>query len=157
MRAGVIALGAVLMVGCGGEDIDPVGLPSIQGYEAWPSIVVTGEVPGHGDTVREIYANDMARAAANGQYLEGSVLVKEIYRKRGDGTRGELDYRAVMRRMVSDPPMAVAGLPVEDDGWLYTYLDGDGSETYLPLCWANCHRQAPYEGAWFDYGAITAP
>lgn len=148
MRCAVLgAIGLVsLAAGCG-ETVDPGGLPSIEGYQDWDAIVATGKVPAHGDTYRIIYVNDIARNyTGGGVYPVGSVLVKDIFDEQG----GDLLYTAIMRKL--DPASsAAAEVPLEEDDWLYTDLRG-GTETYKELCWGSCHRQAPYDGAWLDYG-----
>jgi len=143
----------VLLVGCfPTEEIDPSSLPdgvSIDGYEGWSKVEpLLGPVPAHGDTYRILYVNDTARAyTGGGFYQDGSTMVKEIYTLDGEAGRGDLDYTAVMRRIDED---SEPDLPIQD-GWLFTNLGTDGVETHSPLCWDSCHRQAPYQGAWFDY------
>jgi hypothetical protein len=131
---------------CGGTEIDPTGLPSIADHTTWDSFVTLGAVPGHGDTYRVIYRNDIARNYAHaGKYPDGAVIVKEVYDLAAGDGRGDLNYLAIMRR-IDDPPPDIPAA----DGWLFTDKRGD-SETQLDLCW-GCHRQAPYDGAWFDHG-----
>ena len=134
-------------IGCG-TDVDVTGLPSIVGYESWPNFPVTEPAPAHGDTYRVLYANPVARAyPRSGRYAPGAVLVKEIFEKSDDGTRGKLIYRAIMRKVGAE---AAARVPAED-GWLYTDLR-DGEESHRSSC-APCHRQAPFDGTWYDYGS----
>ncbi len=146
-RTLLIAVAATLAIGCG-EAVDTSSLPDISNYQDWRRYDVTGEVPGHFDTYRIIYVNDIARTYAGGDYPLGSVFVKEIRDKDG-GDMGELKYIAVMRRL-SDGDVSVD----LDAGWLFTDLrDGiSGEELHVKTCWQNCHAQAPYRGAWFDYG-----
>lgn len=141
----------VLLAGCfPTEEIDPTALSvSIDGYRDWYKVEpLLGPVPGHGDTYRILYVNDVALAyTGGGFYPDGAAMVKEIYDLEGEAGRGDLDYTAVMRRIdeADDPDLPL------DDGWLFTNLGTDGVETHNPLCWDSCHRQAPYQGAWFDY------
>ncbi len=136
------------LAGCGGEDVDPSGLPAIAGYQSWPSRTVKGEVAGHGDTVRVIYANDVARTYAHaGRYPVGSVLVKEVHENDYDKP-GKLHETVVMRKVTED--FLPSSRPL-DRGWLFTQLDG-GKEIRKQLCWDKCHRQAKFDYAWFDYG-----
>lgn len=133
-------------LGCG-NDVDTAGLAPIAGYETWPNFPVLEAAPGHGDTYRILYANETARTYPHtGRYAVGTVLVKEIYEKAENGGRGPLSYRAIMRKVGDSAP---AGVPVED-GWLYTDLR-DGKEAHKSSC-VGCHRQAPFDGAFFDYG-----
>ncbi len=151
MRVGIAAgLLLAFTVGCGFEDIDPATLDvSIDGYENWDVLELTGTVPGHGNTIRLLYRNDVAQGyTGGGEYPVGTALVKEIYSNDG-GEPGTLKYTAIMRRITvngADP----GDLPL-DEGWLFTDLRG-GTETYKPLCWDSCHRQAPYQGAYLDHG-----
>jgi len=128
---------------------------SIDGYDTdptWYKTEVAGTAPGHGDSFRVIYANDIARSYGHfGEYPEGSLLVKDIFALDGEGP-GELDYTAVMRKIAPDDA-AAAGIELEG-GWLFTFTDearGDG-EYLINLCWGQCHVQAPIDGAWYDYG-----
>jgi hypothetical protein len=142
----------VLLAGCfPSEEIDPADLTvSIADYRDWTAVEpLLGTAPGHGDTYRVLYVNDAALAyTGGGFYPEGSAMVKEIYDLAGTDGRGDLRYIAAMRRFDEDTEPE---LPL-DEGWLFTSFDeGDTTETQNPLCWSSCHRQAPYQGAWFDY------
>jgi hypothetical protein len=150
-RALVIA--ALLAAGCPAP-VDTSGLPSADGYADWADPIVTsGPVPGHGDTNRIIYVNELGRAYPHaGEYPNGTVLVKEIYDKSDSGAWGDLRYVALMRR-IGDP--AAYDVPADqlDEGWLFSEADEPGGdEVRLDLCWAKCHKAAPYHGAWLDYG-----
>ena len=146
---GVLVLAT--MASCGGDAIDTTGLKdNIIDYQDWYRITVRGDVPGHFNTYRVIYANSFARDYQGaGDYPLGSVIIKEIYDLE-DQQPTDLNYIAVMRRL--DEATAPAEL---DEGWLFTDLrDGiSGKETRETTCWKKCHRQAPYRGTWFDYGA----
>lgn len=133
--------------GCG-ETVDTSGLPDISDYQTWRRYDVTGDIPGHLDTYRIIYVNETAQTYTGaGRYPLGSVIVKEI---RDGGENSELKYIAVMRQLAEGEVDAEL-----DNGWLFTDLrDGiNGDELHGKTCWKNCHAQAPYAGAWFDYGA----
>jgi hypothetical protein len=145
----LVLLVLVAAAGCT-ETVDPAGLPSIEGYESWPSIEQTNPIGGHGDSVRRIYANDVALAYPHsGLYRPGTVIVKEIFDDAGNDVAGELSYVAIMRKVGDD---AEVDAPV-DGGWVFTQLKG-GEEKYLDSCWATCHKQAPWDGAFFYYGAL---
>jgi hypothetical protein len=59
MKAAALAL-LVLAASCsGGTVVQPAPIPD--DYTSWLRIDATGEVPGHGDTYRIIYANDQAQ------------------------------------------------------------------------------------------------
>lgn len=133
------------------EDIDPSTIdPSIEGYATWDRVEpLLGEVPGHGDTYRIMYRNDIARSYTGaGRYPLGSAVVKEIYALKDSDQRGELLYKAVMRRMDAD---SHPDLPIDGD-WLFTQIDSGSEEFQRDLCWASCHVNAPYLGAFFDHG-----
>ena len=136
---------AALAAGCA-ESVSPEPLGD---YTAWKRLDVIGEAPGHGDTYRIIYANDLASDPAstlyNG-YPEGSVIVKEIYENDGDRP-GALKYVAIMRRIG-----AVTTALVDQGGWLFSQSSKpNGSETHTDRCWNRCHVAAPFNGAWYDY------
>jgi hypothetical protein len=136
---------AVALAACGTE-IDPAGLPSIEGYTAWPHFEQANDIPGHPESVRVIYKNEVAASYPHGgRYPIGTVILKEIFDRNDDGSKGGLRYIAVMRKLGDDSDQPT------NEGWLFTYKDGD-SETQLDLCWHTCHRAGPYDGAWFDYG-----
>jgi hypothetical protein len=139
---------ALLLLAACAPEIDPnadTGL-SIHGYRTWHStLALTGEIPGHGDTLRRIYVNDVALGYPHGgRYPIGTVIVKRIMNE-----DESLKYTAVMRK-VGDG----TDLPT-DDGWLFTFFTGDrdeGTETQSDGCWQSCHKAGPWDGAWFDYG-----
>ncbi len=139
-------LGWVVVLAACTEAVDPAPLGD---YTTWKRVDVTGEAPGHGDTYRIIYANDIASepdATLEKGYPEGAILVKEI-RDEIDGTPGALRYVAIMRRL---GPVAT-GLEREG-GWLFSSTPTPGgNETHSPSCWNRCHVASPYNGAWYDY------
>ena len=94
---------AVAMIGCG-EAVTPEPTGD---YTTWKRIETYGEVPGHGDTYRVIYANDIAETFDGTQYAEGSVIVKEIYDNNG-GAPGALRYIALMRGYTVGPDLVDA-------------------------------------------------
>ena len=135
-----------LAAGCGmAVDVEP-----IVDYKSWGApIIVTGEAPGHADSYRAIYVNDLARDPTQSfvlGYQEGSIIVKEI-RENNDGQPGDLRYLAIMRRIGS-----VTKSFENKGGWLYTKASEEGAtEKEFDLCWSRCHVAAPYNGAWYDY------
>lgn len=138
-------LGVLFVAGCAAElDVEPLG-----DYTQWKRLDVTGPAPGHGDTYRIIYANDLAADPASTLrlgYQEGAILVKEI-RDNDAGQPGDLRYIAVMRRT---KPIVTAY--EAQGGWLFTQLaEPDAEETEPSFCWSRCHVAAPYNGAWYDY------
>ncbi len=140
---------AWLLGGCGLDVVDTAGLPAIDEYESWYRVDSTGFIPGHGDTYRIIYVNDVARQYAHaGPYPLGSVLVKEIRALVDDGA-GDIRYLAVMRKLVEAPPGGEL-----QGGWLFTSFGqfGDDEKHDPQTCWDRCHVQAPVDGAWLDYG-----
>jgi hypothetical protein len=140
------ALAALLAAGCG-TAIDPAEVGPVDGYTSWTSFPpLSTDIPGHPASVRVIYVNEVGRSYPHGgRYPVGTVIVKEVFDRGSDGERGGLRYLAIMRKLGDD-----ATLPT-DGGWLFT--DGrDGGETRLSLCWQTCHKAAPWDGAWFDYG-----
>jgi hypothetical protein len=136
---------AVLLAGCA----EPYDGPPLPDYTAWKRLDVTGDAPGHTNSYRIIYVNDVAANPEQSLYLgypDGSILVKEV-RDDAGGTPGALRYLAVMRKV---RPVTRA---LEDEGgWLFTETDGPtGPEQRFGFCWGRCHAAAPYNGAWYDY------
>ena len=151
LRIAAVSLLVLGLHGCG-VGLDPEEIPvSLQGYEEWNKVEpLLGAVGGHGDTYRIMYRNDEARRYTGaGEYPLGSAIVKEIYEVNGDGSAGELLYIATMRRI---DEAAAPDLPIRG-GWLFTQIDGPVGDTEIhkDLCWDSCHRQAPFQGAWFDH------
>jgi Cytochrome P460 len=163
-------IGVLLLVaaGCSSStvvDVEPVPAD----YTDWYRIDATGAVPGHGDTYRIIYANDVARTFGTivgtpgddaeyiYRYPQGSIIVKEIHERDGDQP-GAIKYLGVMRMLDFDevPDGAELARPSEKGsyGWLFTYLSDDinSDEEYRSSCWDECHVASPYAGAFYDYG-----
>jgi hypothetical protein len=132
-----------LIVGCS-EPIDE----RLEDYTTWKKVEVTGKAPGHADSYRVIYINDMAADAAQDFDMgaqPGSIIVKEI-RKNDDGVAGDLNYIAIMRRIERRP------ISEPDGGWLFSRAEEPGgSEVHQDFCWTRCHVAAPFNGAWYDY------
>ena len=135
------------------EDVDPESLSvSILDYETWDKMEpLLGPVPGHGESYRLVYRNELARSYTGaGEYPLGSAVVKEIYALGGQGEPGKLRYKAVMRRMDSGADEN-QGLPITG-GWLFTQIDSGTEEFQRDLCWDSCHKSAPFLGAFLDHG-----
>lgn len=132
-----LALAALLFAGCG-EEVTP---PDLGDYQSWHRVDTFGEIPGHGDTYRIIYVNDIARTS--GTMERDATLVKEVH-ENNNGQPGALRIIEIMRKVIPGTD------PGNDGGWLFTQLE-DGTEVQQDFCWSRCHRQAPYAGAWFDY------
>jgi hypothetical protein len=128
---------------------EPVDAEPLGDYTTWKRIDVTGIAPGHGDTYRIVYINDVARlppVELDTLYPTGSVIVKEI-RDDVDGSPGGLRYVAIMRKVDDSLPVFS-----EEGGWLFSETDEPGgNESHRSLCWRRCHVAAPYNGAWYDY------
>lgn len=135
----------VMTSGCA-EEVDYT-LPD---YESWGAPTeVCGFAPGHGNSCRRIFVNDVARGAwdytAGPGYPMGSHIIKEI-RANNDGVAGDLSYYAIM---VRDQEITSA---LEDEGgWTFVYLKPGDAPVYRSLCWGRCHVAAPFNGAFYDY------
>jgi hypothetical protein len=148
-----VVLLLAMLAGCGEGtvvEVDPVPAD----YTDWYRVETFGPVPGHGDSYRIIYANDVARERGEvfGFYAEGTILVKEIYQRNGDQP-GDLRYLGVMRALASAPEGAELHKSSRTNGWLFTYLadDIDSDEEYRSSCWDECHVAAPIDGTFLDY------
>lgn len=141
LAAAVVVLGALGACDGGAVTVAPVG-----DYTGWKRVDTYGLVPGHGDSYRMIYVNDIARQFAGGQYAEGTILVKEVHERIGDQP-GALQVTEIMRRIGPAPSS------LEDQaGWLFTLMPPGGIEAEKTTCWRRCHAQAPFAGAWMNYG-----
>lgn len=127
---------------------EPIDDRITEDYTAWKRIDVTGKAPGHGETYRIIYINDIAADPTQDFDLgaqPGAIIVKEI-RDEVAGEAGDLRYVAIMRRLER------ASISEAEGGWLFSRASTPGgSEVHQDLCWARCHVAAPYNGAWYDY------
>ena len=166
MRGAILSL-LVAASACGeGTVVEIAPVPAE--YTDWYRIDSVGPVPGHGDSYRIIYANDVARlfgtVIGEGDdrefvytYPEGSIIVKEVRERNGDQP-GDIKYLGVMRMLPADevPDGADLDEPTElrTYGWLFTYLadDIDSDEEWRASCWNECHVSAPFAGAFYDYG-----
>lgn len=136
-----------VMAACAADQAD---VPPLGDYTQWKPIVTYGHAPGHGDTYRVIYANDIAETYGmplppnEFGYADGTVVVKEVYNLDGDGGQGSLRVIEIMRRIGPS-----AG---DQIGWVFTAASTpNGSETRQDFCWRRCHQAAPFDGAWLDY------
>lgn len=140
-----LAIVTCALAGCS----EPVSPEPLGDYTTWKRLDVTGKAPGHADSYRVIYINDLAADPTQSLtlgYQEGSIVVKEI-RDNVDGMPGDLRYIAIMRR---DRPISSA--LVDEGGWLFSRAEEPGGpEVHQGFCWSRCHAAAPYNGAWYDY------
>ena len=137
---------AMLLLAACSESVSP---EPIGDYMQWKRFDVTGNAPGHSNSYRILYVNNVAADPTSPLtigYPEGSIIVKEIY-ELVDGQPGDLRYVAMMRRIGP-----VTRALVDQGGWLFTEASiPGGSETHADFCWDRCHVAAPYNGAWYDY------
>ena len=145
------SLACFVLAGCG-VAVDTQGLPTIEGFQSWHRVDVTGPIPAHGDTYRHIYVNDVGRSyAGSGYYPVGTVIVKDVRFLDGGGP-GERDYLAAMRKLGDDS--VDLDVPTQD-GWLFTiFSEPEDTERQRDGCFDACHVQGPVDHAWFDYGDI---
>ena len=133
------ALLFVSLVAACSTDVSP---PELGDYSTWHKIETMGEVPGHGDSYRLIFVNDIAR---RGTTEKGAVIVKEVHDNDG-GKPGALRVIEIMRKVRAGTD------PADDGGWLFSATESaGGDEVSFDFCWGRCHVQAPFAGAWFDY------
>ena len=158
MRRHAPAALLLALAACEGTIID-IDKDDLVGYEDWKRVDAVGEVPGHGDSYRIIYANETAEdrvSEFDGEWGPGTVIVKEIRERDGDQP-GDVRYLGIMRFLDrgDTPDGAELFNLLEDEpyGWLFTYLDQDidSDEEYRASCWNDCHVAAPYAGAFLNY------
>jgi len=134
------------IAGCAGDtaDVAPLG-----DYTTWKRIDTYGETPGHGDSYRIIYANDVATrydSTRSAAYDDGTALVKEVYDRIDDPDPrpGALRVIEIARR--------IGPSSGDQAGWVFTAMSSpEGEETEKTFCWRRCHQASPFEGAWLDY------
>jgi hypothetical protein len=144
----VIAIFALTLAACFTEEVDTAGLPTIDGYADWARHDFHGPLPGHGESWRSVFVNEVGQSfGGGGRYPRGTVLVKEVRDLKDGPAPGSLRYLAIMRKLGDD-----VGEPT-NGGWLFTSADRvGGPELQQDLCWNTCHQQAPLDGAFADYG-----
>ncbi len=142
----ITLLVALVSAGCSTE-IDTSNLLSIDNYTDWPSIEISGDVAGHGNTRRVVFINDVASTFdGSGPYLPGAALVKEVRDKDNDA----LLYLAIMRKLKRQ--QADVDSSYVNRGWIYTQADKLGDpETTADYCFSACHTQAPWDGTFLRY------
>jgi hypothetical protein len=141
MRAITVVVALAVVAGC----TDAVAPPPLGDYTTWHRVDTYGPAPGHGDSYRIIYVNEIART--QGPIAKDAVLVKEIYAN-DNGAPGALRYVAIMRKLRAGPS------PEDEGGWLFSKSSSPGgAEVHSDLCWNRCHAAAPLAGVWLDYSA----
>ncbi len=155
----VLLLGALgaLLIGCESADKEPQLIPD--DYDGWERTVeedLNFQVPGHGETLRRIYINDVgtgveisdvspAGAASTRrryEYPPGTLIVKEVY------PSAEIPP-------TQQPVMITAMLKAPNDprsrgGWLWitkNLASGEENvlvEEYCLTCHENANEQYPY-------------
>lgn len=148
----VISTIIVLLIGCK-ESIDEVFVVP-EGYRSWKKPVkenLTYPVPGHGDGIRIIYANDIAYNVLkvkdeNGflryDFPDGSVIVKEIFKTGGDVTRDTPMFTIMVKDRLNS---------ANQYGWLYYVKKPEGTMTLVKgkMC-IGCHAAANDSHPYFD-------
>lgn len=141
------ALCLLLLAACASETLDERAPADYATDPSWSLRITSGATPGHGDTIRYIYANSIAQQYTGGYYDVGSILVKEIYTNDG-GERGALQVIETMHRPADAETDYANRL-----GWVFGAASTPGGEEteHNDFCWRRCHANAPIAGAWFDY------
>ncbi|HOP65385.1 MAG TPA: cytochrome P460 family protein [Spirochaetota bacterium] len=144
-----LLLPLMLFIKCGGERSF-----QIPDYKTWNKVipqVLDRPVPGHGATFRVIYANETAFSSEivtddtgvrSVKMKDGSIIVKEVYKKRED-----VGYKVpdllIMEKRGSDPESL--------NGWRY-YLKKPAEKTVevrTRMC-VGCHEAANEKHPYFD-------
>lgn len=126
---------------------------TVPAYKSWKKPVdkiVDTPIPGHGESFRVIYANDIAFSSnivkeGNVQKVrmnEGSIVVKEVFEKRED-----VEYKIPgLFIMVKD-----SRSPDAINGWVY-YMKKPGKDA-VEITWrmcVGCHEAANEKHPYFD-------
>lgn len=149
-RGAAIAFMLCLLSGCTLQAGDEFVLPK---YRTWARITkkaVDYPVPGHGASLRIIYANEPAVKARTGRkesderlpMPDGAIIVKEVYERKGDVDKKEPQLTIMVKK---------GSAPGAQGGWLY-YTKNPG-ESPVPvrsrLC-IGCHEAANEPHPYFD-------
>lgn len=138
------------LFGCSSSE-DLFEVPDYRGWKKPVNRILDTPVPGHGATYRIIYANDTAFESGiveddSGRKKvlmnDGSIVIKEVYEKRGDVNRKE----PVLTIMVKDSK-SISSL----DGWKY-YMVEPGKKPVMisgRMC-VGCHEAANEQHPYFD-------
>lgn len=126
----------------------------ISGYKDWKratKVELDYPVPGHGDTYRIVYANDISfkpdMKKTEGQGIavimqNGSVIVKEVYKSKNDAGKKE----PALTYMVKDKDY-----PGSINGWVYVLKKpGENSKIITGRMCVGCHEAANERHPYFD-------
>lgn len=145
----VVALATLMasIAGCESEEAAPLGSIDYSGWRQTTSAVLNSPIPGHGDGLRRVFANDLAFSApvaSDGsiEYPDGSIFVKEVY---GSASPSP-----------SDAPMAITVMlkaPTDSrsrGGWVWIVRDPASDqetvfdEDFCVTCHATASEAHPY-------------
>lgn len=132
------------------DKTDPYAIPDYKTWKRAAAGVLDTPIPGHGESYRIIYANDIAFQSkivreGIGQRVvmnEGSVVLKEVYE-----TKADVGYKVpglfIMKKDINYPSAI--------NGWIY-YMKKPGEavvEVNWRLC-VGCHEAANEKHPYFD-------
>jgi hypothetical protein len=141
----------VLLTGCSKKKNEEISIP--QDYPSWQRTTekdLDYMIPGHGDTIRRIYINDIGTEVEISQeegrdlynYPEGTVIVKEHYPSQSAAENKEIESITAMIKAPQDPRAR--------GGWLWLSKDPDTGETrvftqeFCITCHENANEAHPY-------------
>ena len=118
----VAALVAVMIAGCV-SDAGATSASAFQGYTSWTKMnkqPITGDATGVLGSAhegargfREVFINDVGKnAGSGGSYSQGTLIVKESYKKASSGGKGDLTGLTIMVKRE-------AGYDPENGDWEY--------------------------------------
>ena len=148
----IVSLAAILVSGCASApDAGAAPASAFEGYTSWTKVnrqPITGDTTGalgsahQGERgFREVYINDVGKGVSSGgasyPYPQGTVVVKESYKRGSSGGKGDLAALTVMVKRE-------AGYDPENGDWEYAMatpamkIQAQGK---LGMC-INCHAAA---------------
>ncbi len=141
---------AALLFSCSPSG-DSFTVPEYKEWRKPVNRVLDTPVPGHGATFRIIYANDTAFeseiiAEASGRkrvvMKEGSIVVKEVYKRRADVNRADPELTIMVKDSKSLNSL---------DGWKYYMVEPAGEPQLISgrMC-VGCHEAANEQHPYFD-------
>lgn len=144
--------GILLLIGCPGKGEKTFQVP--EDYRSWKKPVnkpLDYQIPGHGSSIRIMYANDTAFAAritkdsdGNKRIImpDGSIIIKEAYKRKEDINNKIRDLTIMVKNSTDKNAM---------HGWLY-YMQKPGKDIMRVdgrMC-IGCHEAANEGHPYFD-------
>lgn len=148
-----------LLTGCGGKDSKGTAF-TVPDYSSWSEPAGTTldyPVPGHGDTLRKIFVNEIAagvrketddKGRARYIFPDDSIFIKEVYQTEEDIAVGKKALTIMVKASENT---------ASQDGWLYYMQKHGETATRIDgnMC-IGCHEAANDRHIYFDRNSERA-